>query len=57
MSGISGADFPTPPGGFFPAVYDELRRLAAARKGKGGHKSPTTATGHWYLHRVRIIGV
>ena len=31
MSGPGGAGSPEPPGGFFPAVYDELKRLAAAR--------------------------
>jgi hypothetical protein len=30
MTGSGGAESLTPPGGFFPAVYDELRRLDAA---------------------------
>ena len=38
----------TPPGGFFPLVYDELRRLAAARlAGEGkGHSLDATALVH-----------
>jgi RNA polymerase sigma factor (TIGR02999 family) len=31
VTGPGGAEPPAPPGGFFPLVYDELRRLAAAR--------------------------
>jgi hypothetical protein len=31
MTGPGGAAPPAPPGGFFPAVYDERKRLAAAR--------------------------
>ena len=31
MTGPGGAGPPAPPGGFFPAAYAELRRLAAAR--------------------------
>jgi hypothetical protein len=31
MTGTGGAESPAPPGGFSPAVYDELNRLAAAR--------------------------
>jgi RNA polymerase sigma factor (TIGR02999 family) len=48
MSGISGADFPKPPGGFFPTLYDELRRLAAARLGaeRAGHSLDATALVH-----------
>jgi RNA polymerase sigma factor (TIGR02999 family) len=42
------SDPPAPPGGFFPAVYDELKRLAAARlAGEGrGHSLNTTALVH-----------
>jgi RNA polymerase sigma factor (TIGR02999 family) len=48
MSGIGGAEPPAPPGGFFPAVYDELKRLAAARlAGEGaGHSLNATALVH-----------
>jgi hypothetical protein len=31
MTRPSGVEPPAPPCGFVPAVYDELRRLAAAR--------------------------
>jgi RNA polymerase sigma factor (TIGR02999 family) len=31
MTGPDGAEFPEPRGGFFPVVYDELKRLAATR--------------------------
>jgi RNA polymerase sigma factor (TIGR02999 family) len=31
MTAPDGAESPEPAGGFFPAVYDELKRLAAAR--------------------------
>ncbi len=42
------SDSPAPPGGFFPAVYDELKRLAAARlAGEGrGHSLNATALVH-----------
>jgi DNA-directed RNA polymerase specialized sigma24 family protein len=39
---------PEPPGGFFPAVYDELKRLAAARLAseRSGHSLDATALVH-----------
>jgi RNA polymerase sigma factor (TIGR02999 family) len=48
MSGPCEAGSPGPPGGFFPAVYDELKRLAAARlAGEGpGHSLDATALVH-----------
>jgi RNA polymerase sigma factor (TIGR02999 family) len=48
MTGTGGAESPAPPGGFFPAVYDELRRLAAARLAgeRAGHSLDATALVH-----------
>ena len=48
MTGTGGAGSPEPPGGFFPAVYDELRRLAAARLAAegAGHSLDATALVH-----------
>jgi RNA polymerase sigma factor (TIGR02999 family) len=48
MSGPGGAGSPAPPGGFFPAVYDELKRLAAARLAgeRAGHSLDATALVH-----------
>ena len=48
MSGSGGAVPPEPPGGFFPIVYDELRRLAAARLAgeRAGHSLDATALVH-----------
>ena len=48
MTGPGGAGSPAPPGGFFPAVYDELRRLAAARLAgeRAGHSLDATALVH-----------
>jgi RNA polymerase sigma factor (TIGR02999 family) len=48
MTGPGGAGSPEPPGGFFPAVYDELRRLAAARLAgeRAGHSLDATALVH-----------
>jgi RNA polymerase sigma factor (TIGR02999 family) len=48
MSGLGGAEPPEPPGGFFPAVYDELKRLAAARMPceRAGHSLDATALVH-----------
>jgi RNA polymerase sigma factor (TIGR02999 family) len=48
MSGADGAGSPEPPGGFFPAVYDELKRLAAARLAgeRAGHSLDATALVH-----------
>ena len=45
MTGPGGAGSPEPPGGFFPAVYDELKRLAAARLAgeRAGHSLDATA--------------
>ena len=45
MTGSGGAESLAPPDGFFPAVYDELRRLDAARlAGEGaGHSLDATA--------------
>jgi ECF sigma factor len=56
MTGSGGAESPAPPGGFFPAVYHELRRLDAARlAGKGaGHSLDATDLVHEaYLHLDR----
>ena len=44
MTGTGGAGSPEPPGGFFPAVYDELRRLAAARLAAEGAGQSLDAT-------------
>jgi RNA polymerase sigma factor (TIGR02999 family) len=48
VSGPGGAKSPEPPGGFFLAVYDELRRLAAARLAAegAGHSLNATALVH-----------
>jgi RNA polymerase sigma factor (TIGR02999 family) len=48
MSGPGGAASPAPPDGFFPAVYDELKRLAAARLAseRAGHSLDATALVH-----------
>jgi RNA polymerase sigma factor (TIGR02999 family) len=48
VSGSGGAVPPEPPGGFFPIVYDELRRLAAARLAgeRAGHSLDATALVH-----------
>ena len=48
MTGSGGAGSPEPPGGFFPAVYDELRRLAATRLAgeRAGHSLDATALVH-----------
>jgi RNA polymerase sigma factor (TIGR02999 family) len=48
MSGSVGAEPPEPPGGYFPIVYDELRRLAAARLAgeRAGHSLDATALVH-----------
>jgi RNA polymerase sigma factor (TIGR02999 family) len=48
MSQTGWADSPAPPGGFFPAVYDELKRLAAARLAgeRAGHSLDATALVH-----------
>jgi RNA polymerase sigma factor (TIGR02999 family) len=48
MSGTGGAESPEPPGGFFPAVYDELKCLAAARLAgeRAGHSLDATALVH-----------
>ena len=48
MSGSGGAEPPEPPGGYFPIVYDELRRLAAARLAgeRAGHSLDATALVH-----------
>jgi RNA polymerase sigma factor (TIGR02999 family) len=48
VTGPGGAESPAPPGGFFPAVYDELRRLAAARLAgeRAGHSLDATALVH-----------
>jgi RNA polymerase sigma factor (TIGR02999 family) len=48
MSGTGGAESPAPPGGFFPAVYDELKRLAAARLAgeRAEHSLDATALVH-----------
>jgi RNA polymerase sigma factor (TIGR02999 family) len=48
MSETGGARSPAPPGGFFAAVYDELKRLAAARLAgeRAGHSLDATALVH-----------
>jgi RNA polymerase sigma factor (TIGR02999 family) len=48
MTGPGEAEFAEPPGGFFPAVYDELKRLAAARLAaeRCGHSLDATALVH-----------
>jgi RNA polymerase sigma factor (TIGR02999 family) len=48
VSGSGGAEPPEPPGGFFPIVYDELQRLAAARLAdeRAGHSLDATALVH-----------
>jgi RNA polymerase sigma factor (TIGR02999 family) len=48
VSRSGGAEPPEPPGGFFPIVYDELRRLAAARLAdeRAGHSLDATALVH-----------
>ena len=48
MSGTGGAESPEPPGGYFPMVYDELKRLAAARLAgeRAGHSLDATALVH-----------
>jgi RNA polymerase sigma factor (TIGR02999 family) len=48
MTGSGGAEPPAPPGGFFPLVYDELKRLAAARLAgeRTGHSLDATALVH-----------
>jgi len=48
MSETGRAESPEPPGGFFPAVYDELKRLAAARLAgeRAGHSLDATALVH-----------
>jgi RNA polymerase sigma factor (TIGR02999 family) len=48
MTRPGGAESPEPPGGFFPVVYDELKRLAAARLAgeRAGHSLDATALVH-----------
>ncbi len=48
MSETNGAEPPAPAGGFFPVVYDELKRLAAARLAgeRAGHSLDATALVH-----------
>ena len=48
MTGPGGAEPPAPPGGFFPVVYDELKRLAAARLAgeRAEHSLDATALVH-----------
>jgi len=48
VSETNGGDPPAPPDGFFPAVYDERRRLAAARLAgeRAGHSLDATALVH-----------
>jgi RNA polymerase sigma factor (TIGR02999 family) len=48
MSETGGAEPAAPSGGFFPAVYDELKRLAAARVAgeRAGHSLDATALVH-----------
>jgi DNA-directed RNA polymerase specialized sigma24 family protein len=48
VSGSGGAETPAPPGGYFPVVYDELKRLAAARLAgeRAGHSLDATALVH-----------
>jgi hypothetical protein len=48
MTGSGGAGSPERPGGSFPVVYDELKRLAAARLAgeRSGHSLDATALVH-----------
>jgi RNA polymerase sigma factor (TIGR02999 family) len=48
MTGPGGSESPEPHGGFFPVVYDELKRLAAARLAgeRAGHSLGATALVH-----------
>jgi RNA polymerase sigma factor (TIGR02999 family) len=48
MTGSGGAKSPAPPGGFLPMVYDELKRLAAARLAgeRPGHLLDATGLVH-----------
>jgi RNA polymerase sigma factor (TIGR02999 family) len=48
MTDPGGLEPVAPPGGFFPAVYDELKRLAAARLAgeSSGHSLDATALVH-----------
>ena len=48
MTESGGAGSPERPGGFFPVVYDELKRLAAARLAgeRSGHSLDATALVH-----------
>jgi RNA polymerase sigma factor (TIGR02999 family) len=48
MIETGGAEPAAPPGGFFPMVYDELKRLAAARLAaeRAGHSLDATALVH-----------
>ena len=56
MSGSGGAEPPEPPGGYFPIVYDELRRLAAARLAgeRAGHSLDATALVHEAYLRLGV---
>ena len=48
MSAAEAGESSEPPGGFFPIVYDELKRLAAARLAgeRAGHSLDATALVH-----------
>jgi RNA polymerase sigma factor (TIGR02999 family) len=48
MSGPGEVGSPEPPGGYFPVVYEELKRLAAARLAaeRSGHSLDATALVH-----------
>jgi hypothetical protein len=48
VSRAGRAGSPDPPGGFFPAVYHELKRLATARLAgeRSGHSLDATALVH-----------
>jgi hypothetical protein len=48
MTRRGGVESPEPPGGFFPAVHDKLKRLAAARLAgeRAGHSLDATALVH-----------
>jgi len=57
MTGPGGAGSPEPPpGGFFPAVYDELKRLAAARLAGERAEHSLDATALVHEAYLRLIG-
>jgi hypothetical protein len=53
MTGSGGAESPEQAGGRFPAIYDDLKRLAAARPAgeRSGHSLNATAFREWVFAR------